>query len=207
LILVASALVAFGMISYQSRSSFFKGWNDVDNSPFNSAAYRTPIFENVVIPANDSLKIIGKEGFTYILKTKYIVSGDVYNQSTPQKKLSLLNGCQILLMLTILVFGILLLFKLYYFIDDSSKGLIFTLDNINRIKAIGGYCISLSIALLISDVISYCISTELFRHTNLITTYTFDFNYLLFTVGVVTIIIMYVFKKGFDLKQEQDLTV
>jgi len=205
--LVTGAFIAFAITCYQARDSFLKGWNDVENSAIGSARYHMPIFENIVIPANDSLNIKGKDGFTYNLKTKYILSGDAYNQTFPQKKLSLLNVFQTSLILVLLVFGILLLVKLYYFIDDSSKGLIFTLDNINRIKSIGGYCILISITSLIVDIVSYHISKELFRHTELKTSYDLDFNYLLCTVGVVTIIIMYVFKKGYDLKQEQDLTV
>jgi hypothetical protein len=205
--LVTGALIAFAINCYQARGDFFKGWNEVGNAAGRSAGYHIPIFENVVMPANDSLNIKGKDGFTYILKTKYILSGDAYNQTFPQKTLSLLTACHFLLVFSVPVFGILLLIKLYYFIDDSSKGLIFTLDNINRIKSIGGYCILLSAILLITDIVSYHISKELFSHTELNTSYVFDFNYLLFTVGVVTMLIMYVFEKGYDLKQEQDLTV
>ena len=206
-ILVSGAFIAFAVTCYQFRSGFFKGWSDGGDSVVRSAAYHMPIFENIVIPHNDSLAIKGSDGFTFDLNAKYIVSGDAYNQKSPQKKLSFLSGCRVSLMLAILVFSMLLLFKLYYFIDESSKGLIFTLDNIDRIKAIGGYCIWLSIALLVLDIVNYYISSEIFSHTELKTTYMFDFNYLLFTVGVLTIVIMYVFKKGYDLKQEQDLTV
>jgi len=120
---------------------------------------------------------------------------------------SFLTGFRMAITAAMVVFSILLLLKLYYFIDDSSKGKIFTLKNINRIKVIGSYCISLSIASLIWDVCNYFITKALFSHTSFRTAYSFDFNYLLLTVGIVTIVIMQIFKKGYELKQEQDLTV
>jgi hypothetical protein len=50
-------------------------------------------------------------------------------------------------------------------------------------------------------------SREVFSHTNFHAVYTFDFNYLLSVVGIITIVIMQVFKTGYELKQEQDFTV
>lgn len=206
-LLVIGAILAFAITCYQTRSSFFKGWKGGQQAEISGAAYHTAIFDALVVPAADSIKVDGNDGFSYRLKTAYLVSGDAFNSRSPQKKLSFLSGCRGSLTLAILVFGILLLLKLYYFIDDSSKGLIFTLENINRIKAIGGYCISLSVVSFLWDVVDFYITQELFSHTNFRTSYSFDFNYLLFVVGVVTIVIMLVFKRGYELKQEQDLTV
>ena len=206
-LLVIGAFLAFAVTCYQTRSSFFKGWKDGEQADINSAAYHTAIFDDLVVPAVDSVAVNGRDGFTYRLKTAYLVSGDAFNHKSPQKKLSFLSGCRGSLTLTILVFGILLLLKLYYFLDDSSKGLIFTLENINRIKAIGGYCISLSVVSFLWDLVDFYITKKLFSHTDFRTSYSFDFNYLLLVVGVVTIVIMLVFKRGYELKQEQELTV
>lgn len=206
-ILIFGAVIAFAMTCYQMRGSFLKGWESGAETSQSSYAYQLPVFDNVVIPANDSLKIVGTNSFMYKLKTQYLVSGDVYNKSSAQKMLSFFTGFRMTLAFAMLCFSILLLSKLYYFIDDSSKGMIFTIENINRIKVIGGYCISLSIASFIWDLCGYFITKELFSHTSFTTAYSFDFNYLLLTVGIVTIVIMQVFKKGYELKQEQDLTV
>lgn len=206
-VLIFGAVTAFAITCYQVRGSFMKGWENGAETSHLSDAYHLPVFDNIVIPANDSLKIVGDNGFRYHLKTQYLVSGDIYNKSNPQKMLSFFSGFRLALAFAMLCFSILLLSKLYYFIDDSSKGLIFTLENINRIKVIGGYCIFLSITSFIWDLCGYFITKELFSHTSFTTAYSFDFNYLLLTVGIVTIVIMQVFKKGYDLKQEQELTV
>ena len=206
-ILVIGAVIALLITCYQMRGAFLKGWQNGAVTTQSPYAYHLPIFDNIVIPTSDSLKIIGNNGFNYHLKTQYLVSGDVYNRSSPQKMFSFLTGFRMAITAAMVVFSILLLLKLYYFIDDSSKGKIFTLENINRIKVIGSYCISLSIASLIWDVCNYFITKALFSHTSFRTAYSFDFNYLLLTVGIVTIVIMQIFKKGYELKQEQDLTV
>ena len=206
-VLIFGAIIAFAITCYQASGSFMKGWENGAETSQTSYAYHLPVFDNVVIPANDSLKIVGDNGFMYHLKAQYLISGDIYNRSGFQKMLSFFTGFRMALAFAMLCFSILLLLKLYYFIDDSSKGMIFTMENINRIKVIGGYCISLSITSFIWDLCGYFITKELFSHTTFTTAYSFDFNYLLVTVGIVTIVIMQVFKKGYDLKQEQDLTV
>ncbi|MBC7567659.1 MAG: hypothetical protein H7223_11930 [Pedobacter sp.] len=164
-VLVFGAVIAFAIICYQMRSGFVKVWQDGAETSVNQKVYHIPVFENTIIPANDSLQIIGDNGFNDQLRTKYLVSGDVFNKTSPQKMLSFFTGFRIALAFFMVAFSTLLLLKLYSFIDDSSKGMIFTLENINRIKVIGGYCISLSITSFIWDLCGYFITKELFSHT------------------------------------------
>ncbi|MEJ7558048.1 MAG: DUF2975 domain-containing protein [Pedobacter sp.] len=206
-VLVIVAVVAFAITCYQVREGFMKGWKGGAEASVNSKAHHLPLFENNIIPANDSLHFIGSNGSAFYLKTRYQVSGDVYIRQRPQKIISFFYGFKNLLSLSMLAFGVLLLLKLYRFIDDSSKGRIFTLENINRVKIIGVYCILLSFTAFIWDLCSYFIIKEVFSHTSFTTAYSFDFNYLLLTVGIVTIVIMQVFRKGYDLQQDQELTV
>jgi hypothetical protein len=206
-ILVVCAVVAFAITCYQAKSSFVKGYEDGRQTSVTSDTYHLPIIENTFIPGNDSLLFTGSDGSRFQLKTKYLVSGDVFNEHSPHKMFSFFKGFKMALGLAMLVFYILLLLKLYYFIDDSSKGKIFTLENINSIRVIGGYCISLSFISFVWDLCGYFITKELFSHTSFSTAYLFDFNYLLLIVGIVTMVIMHVFKKGYELQQEQELTV
>ncbi|WP_166664879.1 DUF2975 domain-containing protein [Pedobacter metabolipauper] len=206
-VLVAGGILILIVTIYQSGSVFKKGWNDADDPIVLRSEFHSVIFDDVITTRADSLNITGKDGYIYKLKADYRVNGDVFNLKDSGQRISFLEGFNFSLTVTILVLGILILGNLYYFIDDSSRGDIFTLKNINRIKIIGYYCISLSVALFIWDLVSFFIAKEIFSHTEYQVSYEFDFNYLMFTVGVVTILIMHVFKKGYELKQEHELTI
>jgi len=86
-------------------------------------------------------------------------------------------------MTTILILTVLILLNLFRFFGDSSKGEIFTLVNIDRIKAIGLYCVSMSLLLLVVDLINFLIQLEFFRFTEYQVNYEFDLDYTLFAVG------------------------
>lgn len=206
-LLIITSVVLFIYGIYHGRSAFRDGWKLSDNPDYENSLFHVSVRHATIMQRTDSLHIKGNDGFVYNLERKDLVSGDVFNRNKLDKMVSFYQGIDLILIISILTAVVLIFVKLYHFLNDSSKGEIFTLENIQRIKNIGIYCISLSILFLMWDFLNFKIQEGLFRHTNYRVDYEFDFNYVLFTVGMVTMVIMYVFKKGYQLKQEQELTV
>ncbi|NQX39497.1 Protein of unknown function [Pedobacter steynii] len=206
-LLIAISSVVFLIGIYQHRSAFMKGWNETPAIDGPHSGFHAAIFKNVISKEGDSLQISGQGSYRFKLEKEYLVTGDVFSKEQGSSQVFLYKVCAFVLMTTILILTVLILLNLFRFLGDSSRGEIFTLVNIDRIKAIGLYCVSMSLLLLVVDLINFLIQLEFFRFTEYQVNYAFDLDYTLFAVGMVTMVIMYVFKKGHQLKEEQELTV
>lgn len=206
-ILLLISVILLCLAVYDHRSAFIKGWNQDEELKPLHPSLQDAVFGAVVSKPGDSLNIIGKDGYVFKLEKSDMVSGTVYNLHQDNGMITLYSIINTILGIIVLIIGFKVFSKLYYFLGDSAKGEIFTLENINRIKEIGFFCISLSILLWVGDVLVFLRKQELFRFTNYQVAYNFDFNYTLFAAGMVTMVIMYVFKKGYELQQEHELTI
>ncbi|WP_316821191.1 DUF2975 domain-containing protein [Pedobacter gandavensis] len=205
LILVSGVLLILAI--YDHSSAFMKGWNSFDELQTAEPRFKEAVFQNVIYKTGDVLHITGKAGYVFNLQQQRLVEGTVYNLKQDNMMISIYAGLIALLGLIVLIISFKVFSKLYYFLDDSSKGEIFTLKNIDRIKQIGFYAIALSVLLWTADVILFLKKQELFSFTPYQVSYQFDFNYVLFAAGMTAMAIMYVFKKGYELQKEQELTI
>ncbi|MBB2149094.1 DUF2975 domain-containing protein [Pedobacter gandavensis] len=205
LLLISVVLLIWAV--YDHRSAMIKGWYaDEELKPL-QPRFQNALFGAVISKPGDSLNIKGKDGYVFKLEKSDLVTGTVYNLHQESTLYSIYKTAMLVIGFTLFIISFKVFSKLYYFLDDSAKGEIFTLKNINRIKDIGFFCISLSILLWVGDVLAFLRTQELVRFTDYQMEYNFDFNYILFAAGMVTMVIMYVFKKGYDLQQEHELTI
>lgn len=205
LLLVSAVLLIWAV--YDHSPAFRTGWNSDEELGSLQPRFQNAVFDNIIGKPGDSLHINGKDGYVFNLKKSDMVTGTVYNLHQDNHMISFYAITMTILGVIVLIISFKVFSKLYYFLDDSAKGEIFTLKNINRIKEIGFFCISLSILLWVGDVLAFLRTQELFRFTNYQVEYDFDFNYILFAAGMITMVIMYVFKKGYELQQEHELTI
>lgn len=101
------------------------------------------------------------------------------------------------------IVGITIILKLYTFINSIQDTKIFTIINIKRISTLGWYCI-LQTFLLNAFYFSKSDFSDGLTYQSIITI-NFDFWLLIF--GVTLLTIGFVFKKGIELQQEQELTI
>ncbi|WP_316840099.1 DUF2975 domain-containing protein [Pedobacter gandavensis] len=206
LLLLISAFLLIWAV-YDHRFAFFKGWNaDTELHPL-QARFQDAVFNAVISKPGDSLNITGKDGYVFKLEKSDLVTGTVYNLHQDSTGYGFYRLAIVAIGLGVFVFVCKVFSKLYYFLDDSAKGEIFTLKNIGRIKDIGLSCIYLSILLWAGDFAAFLKKQELFKFTTYQVVYDFDFNYTLFAAGMLTLVIMYVFKKGYELQKEHELTI
>jgi hypothetical protein len=127
---------------------------------------------------------------------------DGVNGVEPKEKLTLLSG-SFLLLGAIVGFAIVL--KMYLFINSIQKKKVFNVINIKRISTLGWFCILQSFLLY-----GFYFSKTHFNF-NQISVYkaivSVNFEFWLLIFGVTLLTIGFVFKKGIELQQEQDLTI
>ncbi|WP_316827757.1 DUF2975 domain-containing protein [Pedobacter miscanthi] len=111
------------------------------------------------------------------------------------------------LILTISFFGLRVLIYLYRFIDSVQVGNVFSEKNTSRLKRMGWYCTAIPFLLFIFNAMDYMHSSG--NNENLIfkTIQNVDFQIWLLIFGLTLLTIAFVFKKGIELKQENDLTI
>jgi len=101
------------------------------------------------------------------------------------------------------IIGITIILKLYTFINSIQDNKVFTIINIKRIGTLGWYCILQSF-LLYAFYFSKSDFSDGLTYQSIIRI-NFDFWLLIF--GVTLLTIGFVFKKGIELQQEQELTI
>lgn len=98
-----------------------------------------------------------------------------------------------------------ILFHLYNFINSVKKGKIFKQENIRRLVIMGWQCIILPFlfyGFYFMETHAYVGKSSIYE---MLVSVTFDFWLLLF--GITLLTIGFVFQKGIELQQEQDLTI
>ncbi|WP_443946541.1 DUF2975 domain-containing protein [Pedobacter sp. AW1-32] len=114
---------------------------------------------------------------------------------------------QFVLIMTIAFFGLRFFIYLYRFINQVEQGNVFSEENIRRLFLMGWYCISIPFLLYSYNVMANMgenpISVEYLGR--IAESVVFEFWLLIF--GITLLTIAFVFKKGIELKQENDLTI
>ncbi|RNL55695.1 DUF2975 domain-containing protein [Pedobacter jejuensis] len=150
------------------------------------------------------IKLI-KIGYILILTLGFLISminggiqsfKDGYNSLGPSK-MNFFQGC---LVLVISFFAIRIFLYLYRFMNSVELDEVFNVANIRRLYLMGWYCISVPFLLFLFNCSNL---NELgFRTISNV-----DFEFWLLILGITLLTISFVFKKGIELKQENDLTI
>jgi len=129
---------------------------------------------------------------------------DGYSEGGKEGGFGLLVGGLILL---ITFFGLRILVYLYRFIDSVQAGNVFNEENAGRLKHMGWYCTIIPFALFFYNASVYV--DRFGNHKNLFLSIVenVDFQIWLLIFGLTLLTIAFVFKKGIELKQENDLTI
>ena len=125
---------------------------------------------------------------------------DGLNGVEPTEKFTFLSGAFLFL---VTIIGLAILANLYLFINSIQNTKVFTIINIKRISTLGWYCILQSF-LLYAFYFSKSDFSDGLTYQSIITI-NFDFWLLIF--GVTLLTIGFVFKKGIELQQDQELTI
>lgn len=111
------------------------------------------------------------------------------------------------LILTITFFSARVLIYLYRFIDSVQVGNVFSEENTNRLKRMGWYCTAIPFLLFIFNAMDYVHSSKNNEGLIFKIAQNVDFQIWLLIFGLTLLTIAFVFKKGIELKQENDLTI
>jgi len=120
---------------------------------------------------------------------------------------TLIGFLQGLAMLVIAFLAIRVLVYLYRFIDSVQIGHVFSEDNVRRLKRMGWYCTTIPFILFSFNASIYI--QENINESKLVLKIieNIDFQIWLLIFGLTLSTIAFVFKKGIELKLEQDLTI
>lgn len=195
-------IVAFGFFN-GGKQGFMDGWNDADQS--GSITYTS----DVLLEPKDALKINAintNTGDTLIFKPKYFATVAVHAKKAGATNgyLSFLKGC---LVLMIAFLGLRILVFLYVFISSVQEGNVFSEENIKRLSKMGWYALILPVIILAYDFVGIKISEAIFINQPYRVVADLSFETWPIILGITLLTIAFVFKKGLQLKQENDLTI
>ena len=125
---------------------------------------------------------------------------DATNGVGPKEKLNFIST--IFLLIAVFV-GIAIITKLYFFINSIHDKKVFSIYNIRRINTLGWYCILLPFLLYGFHFSKLDFTAGLTNQV--ISSINFEFWLLIFGITLRTI--GFVFRKGIELQQEQDLMI
>jgi hypothetical protein len=111
------------------------------------------------------------------------------------------------LILTISFFSLRVFIYLYRFIDSVQVGNVFNEENTSHLKRMGWYCIAIPFLLFIFNAMDYIRLSIEYKDLIFKIIQNVDFQIWLLIFGLTLLAIAFVFKKGIELKQENDLTI
>jgi len=112
-----------------------------------------------------------------------------------------------LFILTIMFFSSRVLVYLYRFINSIEMGNVFSAENVGRLTHMGWYCTMIPFLLFIYNAMIY--ANQLNNRQDLVFKIieNVDFQIWLLIFGLTLLTIAFVFRKGIQLQQENDLTI
>lgn len=100
------------------------------------------------------------------------------------------------------IIGLNVIIQLYLFINAIQLGQVFSEKNIRRLGKMGWYCIILSFT-----IYAFYLSRTDWKELSYKVMVAVNFEFWLLIFGIILLTIGFVFKKGIELQQEQDLTI
>jgi len=127
--------------------------------------------------------------------------------NTDSGKGGLLDLVKGLFILIIMFFSSRVLVYLYRFINSIEIGNVFSTENAGRLTRMGWYCTMIPFLLFIYNVMVYTDQSNNRQDLLFKIIENVDFQIWLLIFGLTLLTIAYVFKKGIELQQENDLTI
>ena len=142
----------------------------------------------------------------FLFSLKDAVRGfyDGYSDTGKGTSFEFLQG---LVIFVIMFLGLRVLVYLYRFIDSVQIGNVFSEENVSRLKRMGWYCTTIPFLLFVFNASIYIQRTSDKMNLMLKIIENVDFQIWLLIFGLTLSTIAFVFKKGIELKLEQDLTI
>jgi len=142
----------------------------------------------------------------FLFSLKDAVRGfyDGYSDTGKGTSFEFLQG---LVIFVIMFLGLRVLVYLYRFIDSVQIGNVFSEENVSRLKRMGWYCTTIPFLLFVFNASIYIQRTSDKMNLMLKIIGNVDFQIWLLIFGLTLLTIAFVFKKGLELKLEQDLTI
>ena len=142
----------------------------------------------------------------FLFSLKDAVRGfyDGYSDTGKGTSFEFLQG---LVIFVIMFLGLRVLVYLYRFIDSVQIGNVFSEENVSRLKRMGWYCTTIPFLLFVFNASIYIQRTSDKMNLMLKIIENVDFQIWLLIFGLTLLTIAFVFKKGLELKLEQDLTI
>lgn len=126
---------------------------------------------------------------------------------TDAGKGGLLGLVEGLFILIIMFFSSRVLVYLYRFINSIEMGNVFSTENTGRLTRMGWYCTMIPFLLFISNAMVYANQLNNRQDLAFKVIENVDFQIWLLIFGLTLLTIAFVFRKGIDLQQENDLTI
>ena len=142
----------------------------------------------------------------FLFSLKDAVRGfyDGYSDTGKGTSFEFLQG---LVIFVIMFLGLRVLVYLYRFIDSVQIGNVFSEENVSRLKRMGWYCTTIPFLLFVFNASIYIQRTSDKMNLMLKIIENVDFQIWLLIFGLTLLTLAFVFKKGIELKLEQDLTI
>lgn len=142
----------------------------------------------------------------FLFSLKDAVRGfyDGYSDTGKGTSFEFLQG---LVIFVIMFLGLRVLVYLYRFIDSVQIGNVFSEENVSRLKRMGWYCTTIPFLLFVFNASIYIQRTSDKMNLMLKKIENVEFQIWLLIFGLTLLTIAFVFKKGIELKLEQDLTI
>lgn len=126
---------------------------------------------------------------------------------TDNGKAGLLGLVQGLFILIIMFFSSRVLVYLYRFINSIEMGNVFSTENTGRLTRMGWYCTMIPFLLFIYNAMVYANQLNNLQDLAFKIIENVDFQIWLLIFGLTLLTIAFVFRKGIELQQENDLTI
>ena len=117
-----------------------------------------------------------------------------------EKPVILNSWFTILVLFTSAYLGLVVLYQLFKFINSVNDVTVFSEKNVKLIQKMGWNC-------MIQSILLYLFYLSKLDHINFESLRGVNFEFYLLIFGLTLITISFVFKKGIQLQQEQDLTI
>ncbi|MEO8821835.1 MAG: DUF2975 domain-containing protein [Ginsengibacter sp.] len=181
-------------------SGFSRGWESAgSNSP--------NIVKNVLFKPNDQKNtvLMRRENADSISFSKNYYSDVEFKNNEDSS--SLISFFMFIVAIVVVVLGIKVLVNFYRFLNALVKEEVFTLQNVKRLFRMGIFIACISPLEYFFYYLNFMNAQKMMKPYSFTVLKNFDFDVSPLMFGLILIAISYVFKKGIEMQQEQDLTI
>ena len=181
-------------------SGFSRGWESAgSNSP--------SIVKNVLFKPSDQKNIVlmRRENADSISFSKNYYSDVEFKNNEDSS--SLISFFMFIVAIIVVVLGIKVLINFYKFLNALVKDEVFTLQNVKRLFKMGIFIACISPLVYLFYYLNFMNAQKMMKPYSFTVLRNFDFDVTPLMFGLILVAVSYVFRKGIEIQQEQDLTI